>query len=91
MAGPERDIPTLAKVLTQASLDEARKIVLSLSRSGQLSLADVLAGVPHERAEEILAGLPPRTTTPATEPSAGPALPATPDGAQSAPNQMNGR
>ena len=58
MAGPKEEIPTLAEVLTQVPLDQARKIVSGLSRSGGLSLADMLDGVSHERAEEIRASLP---------------------------------
>ena len=63
MGGSEREPPTLAEVLTQASLDEARKVVLGLRRTEHLSLAEILAGVPPERAEEILTSLPQATGT----------------------------
>jgi hypothetical protein len=58
MGGPERETPALAEVLTRASLDDACRIVLGLKRTEQLSLTEILAGVPPERAEEILTSLP---------------------------------
>ena len=62
MTGPEREAPTLAEVLTQVPLDEARNILLGFIRSRQaFTLTELLTGVPRERAEEILAALP-RTT-----------------------------
>lgn len=59
MTEPEREVPTLAEVLTQVPLDDARNILLGFIRSRQaFTLTELLTGVPRDRAEEILASLP---------------------------------
>ncbi len=72
MGGPEREVPALAEVLVRAPLAEARRIVLDVRQSGQLSLAEMLAGVPAQRADEILASLP-EAPRPARAPAVPPA------------------